>query len=92
LTKEELKKAKEYIKGRLVLALEDSQAVSVFYGTQELNEPATLNPDQILAKIDAVTIEDVNRVAGNYFKNNLLNFAIIGDFKDKGKFEKVLKF
>jgi predicted Zn-dependent peptidase len=91
VTAPELKKAKEYIKGRLVLALEDSQAVSVFYGTQELIEPKTLNPDEILAKIDKVTIEDINRVAENYFKSNLLNFAIIGDFEDKDKFEKLLK-
>lgn len=91
VTAEELKKAKEYMKGHLVLALEDSQAVSIFYGTQELIEPETLNPDEMLAKIDAVTIEDVTKVANDYFKQDTLNFAIIGNFEDKNKFEKLLK-
>lgn len=91
VAKDELKKAKEYIKGHLVLALEDSQAVSIFYATQETLEPETLNPDEILAKIDAVTIDEVQKAAKDYFKNESLNMAIIGDFKDKTKFEKILK-
>lgn len=90
ITKEEFKKAKEFLKGHLVLALEDSQAVSIFYGSQVLLEPEVLNPDEILAKVDAVTIDQVEKAAKEYFKSESLNMAIIGDFKDEDKFEKIL--
>jgi predicted Zn-dependent peptidase len=99
ISKEELKKAKEYLKGHLVLELEDSRSVSIYYATQQILENGMDNPDEILRKIDAVTIEDIMTVAKKYLKTETLNFAVIGNFaKDKKientnrqKFEKLLK-
>ncbi len=87
----EFAKAKEIIKGRLVLGLEDSQAVANFFGGQELLEKKIKTPEQVIKKIDAVTASDVQRVARDIFVNKGLNLAVIGPFKDKGKFEKILK-
>jgi len=90
ITKKELTKAKEYIKGHLVLELEDSRAVSTFYAHQELIEDELLNPDEVLKKVDAVTIEQVEAVGKKYFVNQGLNLALIGNFDDRQALEDAL--
>ncbi|MBI2327906.1 insulinase family protein [Candidatus Curtissbacteria bacterium] len=87
----ELKKAKEYVKGKVVLSWEDSRTVAFAYGTDELLEGRVRTLDEYLGKIDAVGIEDVAGVAKFLFSNNKLNLAVIGPFKDEEKFKKILK-
>ena len=91
ISKKELKKAKEFMKGHMVLELEDSRAVSGFYAQQELLERKIKNPDEIIEKIDKVTIEDLDRVGKKYFTDKNLNLAVIGNFPDGQKFENLLK-
>ncbi len=99
VSKEELKKAKEYLKGHLVLELEDSRSVSIYYAMQQILEKTIENPDDVLRKIDKVTVEDIERVAKKYLISKTLNFAVIGSFgenpekekEDKKRFEKLLK-
>ena len=88
----ELKKAKEYIKGKLAIALEQSDDLAGFYANQWLLKNETLTPEEKLSKIMKVTAEDVRLVANEIFKPEKLNLALIGPFEDKGKFEKLLEF
>lgn len=90
IKRDELKKAKEIIKGHMVLDLEDSRSVSIYYAAQDILEKEILNPDQILDKIDKVTEEDVESAAKKYLVGKGLNLALIGDFTDKQKFERQL--
>lgn len=92
ITDAELRKAKEYIKGHLVLELEDSRSVCTFYAHQELLEKEVLNPDDVLAKVDAVTKEDIEEVGKKYFINRGLNLALIGNFEDRQALEEVVQF
>lgn len=87
---EELKKAKEFIKGHLVLELEDSRAVAGFFASQELLEKTIDKPEDILVKIDKVTREDIEEVAKTYFQNSRLNLAVIGNFEDGERWNKLL--
>jgi predicted Zn-dependent peptidase len=91
ITEKEISKAKEYVKGHLVLELEDSRAVAGFYGLQEMLEDGIDNPGEYLKKIDAITPEEVFKVAQKYLINSTLNLAAIGNFSDGQKFEKLLK-
>ena len=91
IKKDELKKAKEIIKGHMVLQLEDSRSASIFYASQDILEKKILNPSEILKKIDEVTEEQVMNVAKKYFVEKGLNLALIGNFSNKEKFEKLLK-
>lgn len=91
LTDEELTKAKEYLKGHLVLELEDSRSVASFYANQELLEKKIENPDEIIAKVDQVTKEDVEAVGKEFFVEKNLNLAVIGNFADGQKLENLLK-
>lgn len=86
----ELKKAKEYLKGHLVLSLENSRSVAYYYAAQELLEKEIDNPNAMLAKIEKVSLEDVKRVAKKYFVEQGLNLAIIGNFNDRQEFENLL--
>ena len=82
----ELKKAKDYIKGKTTLQLESSDALASFYGIQELLERRILTPEQIYDRINKVTADDVLKVSRDIFKPQKLNLALIGPFKDKSKF------
>lgn len=90
IKKEELSKAKEFIKGHVALSLEDTNAVAGFFGEQELFMKEVLTPEQIFKKIDAVTIADVMTEAKKLFVPSKLNLAIIGPFKDENKWKKLL--
>ena len=88
---EELAKAKEFLKGRLILELEDSRFMASIFGTSEISEGKIRTPEEIMAKIDKVTLEDLERVAGDIFRPEKLNLAVIGPFKDGSRFRKLLK-
>ena len=86
----ELKKAKEYTKGTTLISMESSDAQASFVAFQELLTGDILTLEEKFAKIEAVTIDDIQRVAQDIFKPEKLNLALIGPFKDKRKFEKIL--
>ena len=87
----ELKKAKDYLKGNLTLSLELSDAQASFYTGQELLTGKILTPKEKFARIDKVTISDVQKVAKEIFKPEKLNLALIGPHKNKLEFQKLLK-
>ena len=91
VTPKELSKAKGYLKGNLALALEDTRDVSGFFGEQHLFLKKVLTPEEIYKKINEVTLEDVNLEAKKLFTPARLNLAIIGPFRDKGKFVQLLR-
>lgn len=91
LKNEELRKAKEFLKGHLVLDLEDSRSVAGYYASQELLEERIENPDEVLEKIEAITAEDIESVGKEFFKNEGLNLALIGKFEDRNKLESLVK-
>jgi len=89
--KAELKKAKDYLKGNLTLSLELSDAQASFYTGQELLTGKILTPKEKFARIDKVTVSDVQKVAREIFKPEKLNLALIGPHKNKLEFQKLLK-
>ncbi|MBD3282474.1 MAG: hypothetical protein GF387_02590 [Candidatus Portnoybacteria bacterium] len=91
IEEKELKKAKEHIKGKAILKMEESDEVAAFYGFQELLTKKTLTLEEKFNKIDSVTAEDIQRVAKDIFQPNKLNLCLIGPFKNKEKFKKLLK-
>jgi len=89
--KNELKKAKDYIKGKTALLLESSDAQASFYAGQELLEKKILTLKEIFKKIDKISQSDILKVAKDIFQPQKLNLAIIGPFKNKERFQKLLK-
>ena len=71
--------------------MESSDAQASFYTGQELLEKKILTPEEIFKKIDQVSQDDILKVAKDIFQPQKLNLALIGPFKDKKTFEKLLK-
>ena len=76
----EISKAKEFLKGRLILSLEDSHRVASLEGTKYLFEEKTIDLKEIIANIEAVTKKEIIEVAKEIFTADRLNIAIIGPF------------
>ncbi len=76
--KVELNRAKELIKGHLLLSLEDSFDTAYFVGKQALFETKMHTPQEILEKIDAVTASDVIIIAKEVIQMQKENIAFIG--------------
>jgi len=91
ITLAELKKAKDYIKGTSLIGMESSDEKASFYASQELLTNKILTLEEKFSKINKVTVDDIQRVAKDIFKPEKLNLALIGPFKDKKRFEKILK-
>lgn len=87
---EELKMAKEISKGRMLLAFEDSHNVAIYYGTKLLLEDEVISPQEAIAQIEKVKLDEVVAVASDLFKSKKLNLALIGPFEQKEAFEKTL--
>ena len=79
----ELTKAKEHLRGSLVLSIETSDELASFYGFQEILKKEINEPAVIIRKIDRDTAEDVRTVAQDIFQNKKLNLAMIGPFSAK---------
>ena len=88
----ELTKAKEFMKGKIILKLEDSEEYAHMMGKQALMYPDIRSVDEILKKIDAVTADDVQRVAKKLFVAEKVKLALIGPFKDEAHFAGLLKY
>ena len=88
---EELHKAKEYTKGRLLLRLEDSRAVATWLATQELLQGNVATPEQAVERIDGVTTAEVARVAQNLFCQENLRLAVVGPHRGDKQFQKLLQ-
>jgi len=82
ITEKELQKAKDYIKGKMSLSLDDSDHQASFYAMQELFENQILSPEEKFAKIDKVSVDDIKKVAEDIFVSEKLNLAVIGPVDD----------
>lgn len=91
VTAKELKDAVEFLKGKMVLTLEDSSHLAEFYAKQELLQGKAMTPAEKMKKYQAVKLADIKKIANKYFQNRFLNLALIGPFKSPEKFKRLLK-
>jgi predicted Zn-dependent peptidase len=87
---EELEKARNFAKGRFVLQLESPQGLMLFGLRKEVLEGRLPDPEELLRGLDAVTSDDVARVASELIAADRLRLAVIGPFDDASRFEPLL--
>jgi len=90
VTAAELNRAKEFINGKLVLDLEDSENLGAWFAKQWLLVDRIETPAQKLAKIRAVTRADIQAAAKQFIIMNKSTLALIGPFKDSRPFRKLI--
>lgn len=78
ITPEELERGKGHLKGSLVLGLEDTGGRMSRLGKGELCHGEILSPDEVIARIEAVTLDDVRRVAGETLGAYPRALAVVG--------------
>jgi predicted Zn-dependent peptidase len=75
---DELKKAKEFCKGRLILRMEDTRSVIGWLGGQELLLGSIRSVDQVLSIIDSIQADDLVRVAEELIVPGKIKLAVVG--------------
>lgn len=80
---DELKRAKEFYKGKMALSLEGSQELTSFYAQQELYYGHQITPAELEKKVEAVSKEDILDLAKELFVKNHFNLAAIGTFTEE---------
>ena len=90
VTDEEIHRAKEYMKGKMTLSLEDSEERAHFFGRQELLYTKTRTIDEYFSEIEKVTKGQVNELAARLLKSDELRLGVIGNVPDQTKLEALL--
>lgn len=80
----ELRKVKEFIKGHLMLSFENSYEVADFYGEDLLLMNDVRSVDELIKGIDAVSADDIKRLANDLFVESGRNLMAIGPEKGIG--------
>ncbi len=75
---QELERSRENAKGRLVLAMESTAARMNRLGSSVLTDMPILSVEEVIARIDAVTVEDLRELAAELFQGPRLSVAAIG--------------
>jgi predicted Zn-dependent peptidase len=89
---DELDRAKEFWKGRMLLRLEDTRSIASWLGAQELLLERIYSVDDIIERVDAIEAEDLRRLAGRLFLDERLCFSVIGPYRSEDRFAKQLHF
>lgn len=84
VTAEELERAKEHVKGRMVLGLEASGVRMTRLARASLFDVPLLSLDEMLMRVERVTSEEVAELAAQLYDPELLSAACIGP--DEGRF------
>lgn len=91
ISKKELEKTKEFLKGHLALSLEETKDINYFFADQELFLKGIKTPEEVYKAIDKVSIEEILEEAKKLFVPQNLNLAIIGNYENEERFAKLLK-
>ena len=75
---QELERSRENAKGRMVLAMESTAARMNRLGSSVLCDLPILSVEEVIARIDAVTIDDLRELAAELFRGPELSVAAIG--------------
>ncbi len=91
VSEQELKDAKEYIKGHLALSLEDSQEVADLFGEDLLIEGKVRSVESIIRNIDRVTVDQITALAKKLLVKERLHLTMVGPLSTRlANFSKIV--
>lgn len=80
VAEEELRTAKEFWKGRMLLGMEDTRSLAAWIGSQEILLGRILTLNDVIGIIDSTTTTDIQRVAHRIFDEQEFRLAVVGPF------------
>jgi predicted Zn-dependent peptidase len=81
LSRDELEKSKEQLKGNYILGLESTSSRMNSIGKSELMLKRIFSPDEILKKIDSVSMDSAVEMIDRIFDLNKVGFSAVGNLK-----------
>lgn len=90
VTPEELRRAKDHIRGRTMLAFEDSSTQADWYGRQWTFRKTLDTPAEKMRRLERVTAADIRRIAVKILRPEGMAAAAIGPFKKTSDFASML--
>jgi len=90
VTTSELRKAKDFLKGKLILDLETSDHVASWFSKQELLTDKMLTPAKQLELLEKVKLAEIKKVANELVVTKKINLSLIGPFKKKNELHGLL--
>ena len=87
---DDLERAREMLKGRLLLRLEDTRGVSGWLGAQELLLGKISSPEEVVGALDAVTVDQVRAAASKLLRPDLYRLAVVGPYRSDRRFNQVM--
>ncbi len=91
LTAGELSRAKEYAAGKMALSYENPLMLAQYYGMKQLLMGEIETMDEVLEKLRAVSLDDIEQVVKKIIQPGQLRLSLIGPFADEAKFKKYLR-
>ncbi len=88
VTKKEISQAKEFLRGQILLSMEDTSHRMLWLGENKLALGRVVPVEETISKIEKVSIGDIRRVAERLFQDNKMNLSLIGPHK-REKIEKL---
>ncbi len=90
IPEEELKRAKDFLRGKILLGLEDSEEIADWVAKQQLMQGKIETPEQKIAKLMKVTAAEVQAVAKDVIRKNHINLALLGPYRSDVDFRKLV--
>ena len=90
IEKDELDRAKSFLKGKITLYMEDTEELAHFYGKQKLLYPKVLSIEDYFKNIESVTVDQVNDLAKQLLDHENLRLSVIGKTEGKEVLEALL--
>ncbi len=87
----ELARAKQVVRSRIQLQLEDTRSVSAWHGSRLALGLPLRQPEEAIAGFERVTLDDVERVARRLVRGDRLQLAAIGPIADATALEEALR-
>ena len=91
ITQSELERARELSKGRMLLRLEDTRSISSWLGGQEITFGRIETPEEAVEELDAITVDDVQRVARRIFDPERYRLTVVGPYRSDRRFRKIIE-
>lgn len=91
VSSEELRRAQGIARSRIQLRMEDTRSVSGWYGGRAILDMPLDDPETIIARYEAVTVDDVQRVAHEFLRDGELHLSVVGPFADSAALDAALR-
>ena len=79
VSQEELRRAKDQLKGSLMLSLESSTARMSNLARQEMYFEQFYGMDELIEKIEGVTAEELQQLATEFFRTDSIAVTVLGN-------------